>query len=132
MRRQLIGAAVSLIAVIALALLLADSQDVRAYSSVESLAGDLSRHGLGCRRPEMRLLPTHPILSGEAANCLICSAVVTIHVIHDPAVMDRLDDPTPSSGVSWARGPNWLAATMDRTAAALVALALNADLIPAE
>src|SRR4029453_14556754 len=27
-------------------------------------------------------------------------------------------------------GPNWLAATMDRTAAARVVLALNADLIP--
>jgi hypothetical protein len=34
------------------------------------------------------------------------------------------------SGASWARGPNWLVATMDRTAAARVALALNADLIP--
>ena len=130
MRRQFVSATVSLIAVVAIALFLGDSQDVRAYASVESFASDLSRHGLGCRRPEGRLLPAPPILSGEAANCLIGSAVVTIQVIHDPSVTDSLDDPTPRSGVSWARGPNWLAATMDRAAAARVALALNADLIP--
>src|SRR4029453_2176072 len=133
MSRQFVGAAVSMIGVIALALLLGDSQDVRAYASVESLASDLGHHGLGCRRPEGRLLPGPPIVSGEAANCLIGSAVVTIHVIHDSSVMDSLDDPTPQSGVSWARGPNWLAATMDRIVAASVALALNADLVsPAE
>lgn len=130
MSRQFTGAAVSLIVVVALALLLGDSQEVSAYSSVESLASDLNRHGLGCRRPEGRLPPAPPISSGEAANCLIGSTVVTIHVIHDPSVMDRLDDPTPRSGVSWARGPNWLAATMDRIAATRVALALDADLIP--
>jgi hypothetical protein len=94
---------------------------------VDSLGSDISRHGLGCPRlyPAGLLNP-----DDEAANCVTGSATVTIHVLHDPSLMDRLDDPTPRSGVSWARGPNWLVATMDRTAAARVALALNGDLIP--
>jgi hypothetical protein len=43
--------------------------------------------------------------------------------------MERLEEPTSRSGVSWVRGPNWIVATMDRTAAGLVALALSGDLL---
>jgi hypothetical protein len=121
--RQSLGLAVALIVVIAFAVLLADTSPTGSYASVESLGSDISRHGLGCPR----LYPVGLLNSqdDEAAGCLIGSATVTIHVFHDPSLMNRLDDPTPRSGVSWARGPNWLVATMDRTAAARVALALT-------
>jgi hypothetical protein len=125
--RRSLGGAVALVTVIALAALLADTSPTRSYSSIEALVSDLSRHGVGCPR----VYPSrNPLQDGEAAGCVIGSGFVTIHVLHDPSVIDRLDEPTPRNGVSWARGPNWLVATMDRTAAARVALALNADLIP--
>jgi hypothetical protein len=66
----------------------------------------------------------------EMGVCEIGPATVTLHTYRDASMLRRLDEPTLRSGVSWVVGPNWLVATMDRPAAAQVALAIGGKLIP--
>jgi hypothetical protein len=124
MRRRTLGLAGSLVALIGLAVLLGEPEEAYAYPSTQAIARDISE--LGCRR----LYPARlPIDTYEAGTCSIGSAEITIIVTRDPSLMERLEEPTSRSGVSWVRGPNWIVATMDRTAAGLVALALSGDLL---
>ena len=64
------------------------------------------------------------------AVCEVGSANVTLHSFENAVPLRRLGKPSRRSGVSWVVGPNWLVATMSRTAAEQVSLAIGGDLIP--
>jgi hypothetical protein len=128
MWRRVLGVVIGLAVVGALGLVLADGSGTQTYLSVGSLGGAIRTHAIGCAR----IYPTRAITQpGEdMAVCEIGPATVTLHTYRDASMLRRLDEPTFRSGVSWVVGPNWLVATMDRPAAAQVALAIGGELIP--
>lgn len=128
MSRRAIGIAIGLVVVGALGLALADRNGSRSYSSVEALGHDINAHGIGCSR-------IYETRAGERAGedlavCVVGSVTVTLHTYRDLSLLQRFDEPSPGSGVTWVVGPNWLVATVSRPAALQVSSAIGGDLVP--